>query len=392
MTKKHTGQTPASYPDSRPHFRSRRDFLRTASALVGGLLAGGCLPGEEDVVTTTPLSTSDSPGHSGARPTVALVQANNYDREVVRERVSIVLDELGGLGDVVSPGDRVVIKTNLTGGMALQPEGLPSPASEIYITHPEVVRALGEAVLEADAREVYIVEAVFDDESFSEWGYEEIAAELGATLIDLNNPVPYADFITCPVGEDRLIYEEFIFNEILADADVFMSVAKMKCHRVTGITLSMKNLVGLVPVQNYRLDAADNWRSSMHGDYSKDEPSTRIPRSVIDLTRARPIDFALIDGIKTSDFAEGPWVDGWSQVKPGVLVAGTNPVATDAVAAAVMGFDPTAKSFEEEPFLHCENHLYLASRYGLGPNNLDDIEIVGAALEEVLANFRAYSQ
>ncbi len=175
MTKKHIGQTPSSCSGSRPHPHSRRDFLRTISALVGGLLTGGRLPGEEDVVSDTPLP-QDSTGYSGERPKVALVQVNNYDRELVRERVRAVLDELGGLGDVVSPGDRVVIKTNLTGGMALQPEGLPSPASEIYITHPEVVRALGEAALEADAGELYIVEAVFDDESFSEWGYEEIAA------------------------------------------------------------------------------------------------------------------------------------------------------------------------------------------------------------------------
>ena len=67
-----------------------------------------------------------------------------------------------------------------------------------------------------------------------------------------------------------------------------------------------------------------------------------MPRVVVDLNRVRPIHLALIDGIKTVEAGEGPWIKTMAPVAPGVLVAGKNPVATDAVAAAVMGFDPTA--------------------------------------------------
>jgi uncharacterized protein (DUF362 family) len=115
-----------------------------------------------------------------------------------------------------------------------------------------------------------------------------------------------------------------------------------------------------------------------------------VPRVIVDLNRARRIDFALIDGVRTSEGGEGPWIDGWTPLDAGALVAGKNPVATDAVAAAVMGFDPTAESRAETPFLFCENHLRLASQAGLGPYHLDEIEIVGAALEDVRREFRPY--
>ena len=67
-----------------------------------------------------------------------------------------------------------------------------------------------------------------------------------------------------------------------------------------------------------------------------------MPRIVADLVAARPIHLAIIDGIKTMSGGEGPWIAGGHVVSPRVLVAGTNPVTTDAVATAAMGFDPMA--------------------------------------------------
>ena len=64
-----------------------------------------------------------------------------------------------------------------------------------FVTHPEVVRALGALVLDAGAAEVYIVEAVYQWGSYTEWGYEDAAKDIGATLIDLNSPDPYDEFV-----------------------------------------------------------------------------------------------------------------------------------------------------------------------------------------------------
>jgi len=259
------------------------------------------------------------------------------------------------------------------------------PAVESFATHPEGGRALGEALRDAGAGQLYVVEAVYEWESFSAWGYEEVAAGLGATLIDLNAPHPYGDFVSAPVGEGWYVYPDYTLNPILGEVDVFVSIAKMKCHWSCGVTLSMKNLIGLVPVSHYCCGSDHVNRSDLHG--CDGEFKTRLPGVIVDLNRVRPIHLAVIDGIKTVEAGEGPWIETMAAVAPGVLVAGKNPVATDAVATAVMGFDPGA-AYPSAPFLRSDNHLSLASEMGLGTHQLEQVEVVGAAIEDVRYEFR----
>ena len=284
---------------------------------------------------------------------------------------------------MIRPGARVAIKVNLTGGTSYELAGVP--AIESYVTHPEVVRALGELLRDASARELFIVEAVYEWDSYRLWGYEEMAKGINATLIDLNTARPYGDFASAAVGKGWLIYENLAFNHILEEIDAFVSVSKMKCHRECGVTHSMKNLIGLVPVARYRLSGKDFSRSSFHG--VNNESKARLPRIISDLNRARPIHLSVIDGIKSTEGGEGPWQPSFAQVKPGVLIAGKNPVATDAVATAVMGFDPTSE-YPAAPFLRAENHLNLAHDLKLGTNRLKEIKVVGASIDDVRIKFK----
>jgi uncharacterized protein (DUF362 family) len=294
-----------------------------------------------------------------------------------------VLDGIGGLSDVISAGDRVAIKVNLTGGTSVRPLAGVS-AVESYITHPEVVRALGERLRDAGARELFIVEAVYEWASYALWGYKEVAEALDATLIDLNDTRPYDSYATAPVGQDWFVYPEFTFNHILMDVDAFVSVPKMKCHWSCGVTHSLKNLVGLVPARFYRADERHNHRSGFHG--TAQEMGTRLPRVIVDLNRARPIDMALIDGIKTAEGGEGPWINTLAPVEPGVLIAGKDPVATDAVATAAMDFDPLATR-NQGPFLQSDNHLNIAHERGLGTNHLDEVDVIGPSIADVRIKF-----
>ncbi len=376
---------------------SRRRFLKAAALSTGSLIAFGVLRQFGHVAGSTSLAQAPEltpqaylPLILNNRPPtpslsrVAIAQANSYDRTLVRQQVQALLDGLGGLDDVIGLGDRVAIKTNLTGGTGNTPLPGVSPI-ESYVTHPEVVRALGELLRDAGAGQIFIVEAVFDQTSYPDWGYEEVANALSATLIDLNVPDPYAGFTSVPVGESWYTYQAYTVNPILSEIDVFVSVPKMKCHRSCGITLSLKNLIGLVPVSYYRCHPDHGHRSDLHG--CDGNFKTRLPRSVVDLTRVRPIHLALIDGIKTVEAGEGPWIPTIAPVEPGVLVAGKNPVSTDAVSAAVMGFDPTI-DFPAQPFLRSDNHLSMAHDLGLGTHRLEDIEVVGASIEGVRFPFR----
>jgi uncharacterized protein (DUF362 family) len=402
---------------------SRRRFLQQAGTAAAGLLAAGCcpralieaveptaaveptgmpsptaVPTRAPTVTPAAVPSSTQTGaptgvptgvptavpESAIRSRVALTRVDSYDRALIRQQVEVLLDGIGGLGDVVRPGDRVAIKVNLTGGSGFgSPKGVFP--TESYVTHPETVRALGELLWDAGAGEIYIVEGLFDAKSYSRWGYVDMADALGATLIDLNSPAPYSDFALTPVGAGAFIYETFDFNHILEEVDVFVSVTKIKCHWYAGVTLSIKNLVGLVPMSHYQLNARDTFRSALHGP-TDDVTRARLPRVILDLFRARPIDLALLDGIKTVEGGEGPWIECFNPVQPGVMLVGKEPLALDAVAAAVMGFDPTA-DYPDAPFLRGENHLNLAYGLGLGTNRLEEIGVVGPAIDEVRQSF-----
>jgi hypothetical protein len=104
--------------------------------------------------------------------------------------------------------------------------------------------------------------------------------------------------------------------------------------------------------------------------------------------RARPIDLAVIDGIKTVEGGEGPWIrNNFGRIEPGIIIAGKNPVATDSLATAAMGFNPNAMDFET-PFVSSVNYLALACEKGLGTNLPGEIDVLGAKLDEVVYPFK----
>jgi hypothetical protein len=114
------------------------------------------------------------------------------------------------------------------------------------------------------------------------------------------------------------------------------------------------------------------------------DPSWRVPRITVDVCGARPIHLAIIDGIMAMSGGEGPW-SGEERLKittPGVLIAGLNPVSTDAVATAVMGYANPRAARGVKPFQDCDNHLLLAEQAGLGTADLAQIDLRGMPIEK----------
>jgi uncharacterized protein (DUF362 family) len=356
---------------------SRRDFLKISGLGAAGVVAASCQTKPDSIASQI---TSEY------KHTVAISQAVDYMPQTLNDKVTELLDDIGGVADILDAGDSVALKVNLTGGNHYKPYHGIDP-TESYVTHPEVVRALGAHLLDAGAGQLYIIEAQTDGHSFTRWGYETVAEDLSATLIDLNNPDPYSDFAEMPVGDGWYIYKNFKLNRLLSEVNVFVSISKMKCHFSAGVTHSMKNLVGLTPVKHYRTRPDHFWRSALHGyDYGPN----RLPRVIVDLNRACPIHLALVDGIKSAEGGEVPR-GSFKPVEPGVLIAGKNPVATDAVATFVMGFDPTIRR-PNAPFLHGDNYLNLARNQGLGSNDIAEIKVTGAPIEKVFFEFAPSTQ
>ena len=136
---------------------SRRDFLRLAGIGAARLLISGCET-QETTMTPTPKTAGKITSQ------VSISQSSTYDRDTIESLVREMIEGLGGLGDIVKPGDSVAIKTNLTGGV--KSGVLPGIAPiDSFVTHPEVVRALTKEVKAAGASEIFIVEAVYQWES-----------------------------------------------------------------------------------------------------------------------------------------------------------------------------------------------------------------------------------
>jgi uncharacterized protein (DUF362 family) len=113
------------------------------------------------------------------------------------------------------------------------------------------------------------------------------------------------------------------------------------------------------------------------------DPFSRVPHIVVDVCAARPIDLAIVDGISAMTGGEGPWCSQAADIKattPGVLIAGLNPVSTDTVAAAVMGYDARSPR-GTKPFEYCDNHLLLAEQAGLGSADLAQIDVRGMTIQ-----------
>lgn len=382
---------------------SRRQFLKWLGAAGAGVFLAGCHPKPltpapqptavpatamptatpNPTLTPVPTPTSTPASVPVFGFTVAIGQVPSYDPQQVRAQLEAMLDDLGGLGDLVSPGARVGIKVNLTGSTAWDGEGKPL-ATEYFVTHPAVVGALAELLRDAGAAEISIMDATFEEACFEKWGYAAMAKPLNARLVNLDKPDPYGGYARVQVGPNPLVYDWFYLNGLLRELDVFISVGKMKCHSTTGVTLSLKNLVGITPLAEYRQEESHTFRSALHGNIQFD---TRMPRVIVDLNRARPVHLAVIDGIITAEGGAGPWDATLAQVHPGLLIVGKNPVATDAVTTSVMGFDPEAAS-GERPFTSGENHLALANAAGLGTHHLGEIRVAGPALNDVKFPFK----
>jgi uncharacterized protein (DUF362 family) len=118
---------------------------------------------------------------------------------------------------------------------------------------------------------------------------------------------------------------------------------------------------------------------------TSNEATWRVPRIIVDEIAARPIDISVIDGITSMSGGEGPWCADAGPLKftnPGVLIVGLNPVATDAVGTAVMGYDDPRAVRGTKPFHFCDNHLLMAEQAGLGTADLSKIDVRGLAIEK----------
>ena len=360
-------------------------------------------------------------GRAAPTAPVAVARCNSYGRELTPV-LRRMFDQLGGLGGMVR-GKTVGVKVNMTGTPTQRVRYVPAENS--YWTHPALIGSLVHLLGEAGARRVLILEGFAAgaeplEEEMLAAGWEPRDILNAAPRVEMENTgfLGYGKrYARLMVNGKGYIYPGFDLNHSYADCDFFISLAKLKEHATAGVTLSMKNLFGIAPPTIYgdgagEMDPAPvphGGRQMFHSGYrqpsrsappeidpaSSRESGYRVPRIVVDLVASRPIDLALIDGIETMTGGEGPWLANMQArslriISPGILVAGRNPVTTDAVSMKLMGFNSMATR-GAPPFEHCDSTLALAEAKGLGTRDPRRIEVIGPPLDDLTVNFRAVS-
>lgn len=379
---------------------SRRDFVKHA------ILAVAVPPAW---LSSSASASEPAPGTSPIPPRspTAIGLCRRYEVDEVARTLGAMFDDLGGLDRLVRRR-HVVVKLNLVNTSQSHLDGLP-----LWLTvtvHPVVALALGSLLMRAGARRVvYCDQLPFRgsaEEAFAGYGFQLAAFNAvmdgRARFENTRNRGAHRDYaqVRVPQGELATAWE---VHRAYVETDVLISLTKLKSHVSGGITGGMKNLFGIPPSSLYGDDLlaepsedAIGYRSdTMHrcsrrpltsvdaftGRSVEGDHGHNVPRFIVDLAAAFPIAAVVIDGISTIQSAEGWWNGGMvSPTRPGLLLAGLNPVCTDAVAASVMGFDPDAPD-RSLPFVNGTNHLALARRRGLGENRPAHLDVVGVPLD-----------
>ncbi len=368
--------------------------------------------------TPLPLSTGCGGGNQAPPPQrppenlrtdakVAIVSCSTYGGSAVQGALQQAFDLLGGIQTLVS-GKTVTVKVNLTCSGYFEDQFGLSPG-ESYITHGSTAIALASLLLSAGARRVRFVEsapflAPLDQVlSQAEW---DVAALLALGNVELENTRNLGSgqaYARLDVPGGGYLFSYFELNHSCRDTEVFVSLAKLKQHLTAGVTLSMKNVFGTTPNSLYGSEAGSEdalgWRSPLHGDGSgwgniplpgartdrdPDGAGYRIPRIIADVCAARPVHLAIVDGITAMSGGEGPWAPNPAPTSPRVLIAGLNPVSTDAVGIAVMGYPSPRALRGTRPFADCDNHLLLAEQAGIGTADLSQIDLRGLTIQQAM--------
>lgn len=345
---------------------SRREFLQVSAGATAGLMTAsliGCGGGG---------GSGNGSGTNEVKTDVVSIARINNGRTDLAVEEAIAL--LGGISTVTAGKQRIMLKPNLV------TEDVKAT------TKPEVVRALA-ALMKGAGKDVLIGEGSacatgyniinntlyrtkdltllenMQKFVFDTLGYTTLAQSLGIPLVNLHTGSMAT--VAVPNG---LVFQNVSINQSLADADMLCSVPMMKTHNLAGVTLGIKNMMGVFPGSVY-----GTVRSLVHDQGATLESSGAAP-VVVDMMRASKLGLVVVDA---STAMEGDGPTNGDLVPMNLIIAGTNPLATDMVAASVMGF-----STDEIATFNW------ARQAGMLPNTLSQIEVRGESIANVQRRFK----
>lgn len=266
--------------------------------------------------------------------------------EQIREAVDKAIDLIGGIRDFVRPGQLVLIKPNLVAS--------PADRESAVVTLPEVSRAVADVVGEIGARAVIADSSavgVDTEKVIAGSGYQELR-EIGYEVVDLKKE---KKLIMLPVTNGE-VFDKIQVYPLVKEADVIISVPKLKTHDQVEMTCALKNLKGL---------ESDAHKRKTH--------IIGLVPGIVDLVSVIQPSLAIVDGIICQE-GLGP-VYG-RPVEMDLIIASRDLVAADAVCGRIIGYEPNEVRVTVE-----------AAKRGLGNMEDEDIKVVGEPIQSVYRRF-----
>ncbi len=281
---------------------------------------------------------------------VSIVKCKDYEHRRVKNAILRSLELIGGIGEIVKPGDTVLLKVNVIIGF---------PPERAATTHPAVVGAMTEIVNEAggipwvgDSSGAYGYTA----KSLELSGIKGACEEYGGKLINFESTGAYS------VNIEGQILKTVNIAKPAIDCDVLVSMPKMKTHQLTKYTGAVKNFYGVIP---------GSGKAAIHRQAPTEES---LSRAVVDIYSALKPQLAVMDGIVGM---EGEGATNGTPIDSNVILSCRDCVALDAVTSEIMGFPH--KDILTTRF---------ANERGLGIGELDKIEVTGEIIEDVMLDFK----
>lgn len=247
---------------------------------------------------------------------VVISQCNEYNPDLLKEKLNAGMKLLGGWDKYIAPGMKVLLKVNLIG---------PKSPETAAITHPELVRAVTR-ILKEKGCEVWIGDSsggaiagiAPTARSMKVSGLEQVAREEGAVIKNFDREGVVEVVPASGIGEKMFLAKPMF------EADFIINLPKFKTHSAGIYTGAVKNLFGCVP-------------GLRKAEYHRLAPDPRdLGKVMADIHQSVKVGLHIMDGI-TAMQGEGPTA---GTVYPACkLLMSTDPLALDTVACAMLGLD-----------------------------------------------------
>jgi uncharacterized protein (DUF362 family)/Pyruvate/2-oxoacid:ferredoxin oxidoreductase delta subunit len=281
---------------------------------------------------------------------VSLVRCHNYNQSNINAAVEKALKLIGGIKSYVKPGDHVLLKINLLTG------DVPEKA---VTTHPSLVQAM---ILQVKAAggipHVGDCSGYEGQPNYKRYmtacrntGIMKVCEEEGARILHLSE-----ESIEVKNPEGR-IFKNFILSKQVQEADVLISLPKLKTHGLTLFTGGVKNNFGCVTGLN---------KAKMH--LRAQDPET-FSQMLVDLLGIVRPELTVMDAVVGM---EGNGPSNGTPRKVNAILASCDPVALDAVACKMIGIDP---------FMVPSTRL--AHEQGMGTGDISNIDVLGEELKDM---------